>query len=284
MISEHRRRRVPKALENGLYFVIVVVVAAIWLVPLVGIALTALKSQGELFASPPLSLPARPRLENFIDAWNIANFSSYGLRSLIITVVKVPLNLLLSAMAAFAFSRYQFPLKQPIFFIIVAGALIPLQIALIPLFGLLLSLNLLNTYPGLLLVYISFGFPVEVFLLRSFFHQVPLELDEAARLDGASALRILLQVIIPLSLPIMAAIFILDFVATWNEFQIALVLLQTNDMWTLPLGMLAFQQGHSGEFTLMSAAVLMASAPALVVYVLFQRFFVSGLSQGAVRG
>ena len=274
----------PKGLENGLSFVIVAIIAAIWLVPLVGIGLTALKSQGELFASSPLSLPAHPRLANFVDAWNIANFSSYGLRSLIITVVKVPLNLLLSAMAAYAFSRYTFPFKQTIFFIIVVGALIPLQIALIPLFGLLLSLNLLNTYPGLLLVYMSFGFPVEVFLLRSFFPQVPLELDEAARIDGASGFRTLLQIIIPLSLPILAAIFILDFVATWNEFQIALVLLQTNEMWTLPLGMLAFQQGHSGEFTLMSAAVLMASTPALIVYVLFQRFFVSGLSQGALRG
>jgi len=267
-----------------LYFLLVSLVAVIWLVPLVAVIFTALKGPADMFVSSPLSPPPHIRLENFGDAWNMANFGSYGVRSIIIAIIKVPLNLVLSSMAAFAFSRYHFPFKNAIFFVLVAGAMIPLQIALIPLFGMLLSLNLLNTYPGLLLVYMAFGFPVEVFLLRSFFHQIPPELDEAARMDGASGFRILAQIIMPLSLPILAALFILDFVATFNEFQIALVLLQTNDTWTLPLGMLSFQQGHGGEFTLMAAAVVMASLPALLVYVLFQRFFVSGLTQGAIRG
>jgi len=146
------------------------------------------------------------------------------------------------------------------------------------------NLHLLDTYVGLLLVYLAFGFPIEVLLLRSFFNQVPRELDEAARVDGLGAFGRLFRIFLPLSKPILAALFILDFVSTWNEFQIALVLMQSRNMFTLPLGLLQFQEGYGGQFPLMASAVLMASAPAIIVYVFLQRYFVAGLTAGAVRG
>jgi raffinose/stachyose/melibiose transport system permease protein len=261
-----------------------VVATLLWVLPLVAIVFTALKPAADAFTSSPLSLPTHPSFDNFTQAWSEGNLGAFGLRSLVITVVKVPLGIAMSAMAAFAFSRYRFLGRSAIFFFLVAGAMIPLQIVLIPLFGFMLSLHLLNSYVGLLLVYLAFGFPIEVLLLRSFFNQIPRELDDSAHVDGLGGFGTLFRIILPLSKPILAALFILDFVSTWNEFQIALVLLQTRSMYTLPLGLLQFQQGYGGQFTLMAAAVVMASAPAILVYVFLQRYFVSGLTAGAVKG
>jgi raffinose/stachyose/melibiose transport system permease protein len=276
-----RTHRAGRAWIAGLAMV---VVALIWVVPLVGVVFTALKSPAAAFASGPLSPPRAPTLENFGNAWSSGNLGAFGLRSLVITLIKVPLGLLMSAMAGFGFSRYRFRGKAALFFVLVAGAMIPLQIILIPLFSIMLALHLLNNYVGLLLVYEAFGFPIEVLLLRSFFNQIPNEVDEAARVDGVGSFGRLFRIFLPLSKPILAALFILDFVSTWNEFQIALVLLQTRNRFTLPLGLLQFQEGMGGQFTLMAAAVLMASAPALIVYVFLQRYFVAGLTTGAVRG
>jgi len=261
-----------------------IVASLLWVLPLIAIVFTALKPASAAFTSSPLSLPTHPSLANFSQAWSEGDLGAFGLRSLIITLVKVPLGIVMSTMAAFAFSRYRFRGRSPVFFFLVAGAMIPLQIVLIPLFGFMLSLHLLNSYIGLLLVYLAFGFPIEVLLLRSFFNQIPRDLDDSAHVDGLGGFGTLFRIILPLSKPILAALFILDFVSTWNEFQIALVLLQTRSMYTLPLGLLQFQQGYGGQFTLMAAAVVMASAPAILVYVFLQRYFVSGLTAGAIKG
>ena len=265
-------------------FAALIVATLLWVLPLVAIVFTALKPAADAFTSSPLSLPTHPSLNNFTQAWSQGNLGAFGLRSLVITLVKVPLGILMAAMAAFAFSRYRFRGRSAVFFFLVAGAMIPLQIALIPLFGFMLQIHLLNSYIGLLLVYLAFGFPIEVLLLRSFFNQIPRELDDSAHVDGLGGVGTLFRIILPLSKPILAALFILDFVSTWNEFQIALVLLQTRSMYTLPLGLLQFQQGYGGQFTLMAAAVVMASAPAILVYVFLQRYFVSGLTAGAIKG
>lgn len=265
-------------------FVVVGGVACIWMVPIVAVVFTAFKSEGEVFSTSALQPPTQLMLSNFPTAWNWAHMGDYGLRSLLITLIKVPIGIFFSTMAAFAFSRYKFGWVRPLYFVVIAGSMIPLQIALIPLFGMLLDMHLLNTFPGLFLVFQAFGIPFEVLLLTGFFNQVPREFDEAARLDGASAFGVLFRVIVPLSLPILAALFIFDFVGTFNELAISLVVLQTSNMWTIPLGMLSFQQGYGNNYTLVSAAVMMASVPSIIVYVLFQRYFVSGLAQGGLHG
>jgi raffinose/stachyose/melibiose transport system permease protein len=278
----HRRRRTT--LVQVARFALVAGVACIWMVPIVAIVFTSLKTQGEVFTGSALQLPVKPALTNFPAAWNTATLGEFGFRSLMITLVKVPVGLICSTMAAFAFSRYRFGWVRPLYFVVIAGSMIPLQIALIPLFGMLLDLHLLNTYLGLFLVFQAFGIPFEVLLLTAFFNQVPRAFDEAARLDGASAFGVLFRVILPLSLPILAAVFIFDFIGTFNELSISLVVLQTNDMWTVPLGMLSFQNGYGNNYTLVSAAVIMSSVPSIIVYVLFQRYFVSGLAQGGLHG
>jgi raffinose/stachyose/melibiose transport system permease protein len=277
-------RRVRPSFVDVARFLLVLGVACIWMIPIVAIVFTALKSQGEIFTGSPLDPPLHPMLSNFPAAWKTAKLGDYGLRSLAIVLTKVPIGIVLSSMAAFALSRYRFRWVRPLYFVIIAGAMIPLQIALIPLFGMLLDLHLLNTFPGLFLVFQAFGIPFEILLLTAFFNQIPREFDEAARIDGASGFAVLFRIILPLSLPILAALFIFDFVGTYNELSISLVVLQTNDKWTVPLGLLSFQQGFGNNYTVMSAGVIIASVPAVIVYVLFQRYFVSGLAQGGIRG
>jgi raffinose/stachyose/melibiose transport system permease protein len=265
-------------------WVTLLVVAVIWIAPVLFIFLTALKTRPDLIATGTFGLPTEIAWQNFPKAWDKANLSTTMVNSLIISFVKVPLGIFVSSLAAFALTRLRVPLGRVFLAVIIMGAMIPVQVALAPLFRLILGLGLLNQYVGILLPYIAFGVPFQVFLLTAFFKSIPRELDEAARIDGASAWGIYRRVIIPLSLPALAALFVLDFVSTWNEFGIALVILQRQDMWTVPLSLQAFTGQFGNNYTELNAAIFMSIIPVIVVYLLLQRYFVAGLTSGAVKG
>ena len=167
---------------------------------------------------------------------------------------------------------------------VVFGTMIPFQVMLAPLFTVVNRLGLINTYVGLILPYLAFGIPYQVFILHGFFRGIPKELSEAALIDGAGHFTTFRRIFLPITLPILAALFILDFVATWNEFAMALVLMQDKDMWTLPLGLMSFQGQFSNEYGQFNAAIVITVLPAVIVYLIFQRYFVSGLTSGAVKG
>jgi raffinose/stachyose/melibiose transport system permease protein len=260
------------------------VIAVIWIAPVVFIFLTAIKTRPDLISTGTFGLPSEIAWQNFPKAWERGGLGTTMTNSLIIALIKVPLGIFVSSLAAFALTRLRVPLGRLFLALIVMGAMIPVQVAVAPLFRLVLELGLLNQYVGILLPYIAFGVPFQVFLLTAFFRAIPRELDEAARMDGASAFAIYRRVVLPLSLPALAAIFVLDFVATWNEFGIALVILQHQDMWTVPLSLQAFKGQFGNNYTEMNAAIFMSIIPVIVVYLLLQRYFVSGLTSGAVKG
>ena len=160
---------------------------------------------------------------------------------------------------------------------------IPFQVMLAPIFKQVNAFGLINTYPGIVLPYLAFGVPYQVFILYGFFAAVPRELSEAARIDGASHFTIFRRIFLPVSLPALSALFILDFVATWNEFAMALVILQDPQKWTLPLGLMAFQSQFQRDYGQLNAAIVMTVLPAAIVYLMFQRYFVAGLTTGAVK-
>jgi raffinose/stachyose/melibiose transport system permease protein len=205
------------------------------------------------------------------------------LNSAVITVVKVPLGLIISAMAAYALSRIELRGRRTIFLLILFGTMLPFQVMLAPLFTLVNRFGLINTYVGAILPYLAFGVPYQVFILHGFFRDVPKELSEAALIDGASHFAIFRRIFLPVSLPVLAALLILDFVATWNEFAMALVILQDNGVWTLPLGLMSFQSQFSNDYGQLNAAIVMTVLPATIVYLIFQRYFVSGLTSGAIK-
>jgi raffinose/stachyose/melibiose transport system permease protein len=221
--------------------------------------------------------------ENYSEAWGRGRFDIKFFNSAIIALIKVPLGLAISAMGAYALARMDIAWRKVILIVILFGTMIPFQVMLAPLFTLVNGFGLIDTYPGIILPYIAFGVPYQVFILHGFFRNVPKELSEAALIDGASHFTIFRRIFLPVSLPVLAALFILDFVATWNEFAMALVLLQNQNMWTLPLGLMAFQGQFSNDYGQLNAAIVMTVLPATIVYLMFQRYFVSGLTSGAVK-
>jgi raffinose/stachyose/melibiose transport system permease protein len=258
--------------------------AVIWMLPLILVVITSLKPSGGLTTSTPFQPPGRPQFGNYSQAWRDAHLSADMLNSLIICVIKVPLSIVVSATTAFGLSRFRYRFRRSLFILVVAGSMIPLQIPLISLFTTLLQVNLLNTYTGLILAYLAFSLPFQVIFLTTFFNQVPKEIEDAARMDGCRPFRYLVRVLLPLCKPIVISLVILDLVGTFNEFPVALTVLQDNSLWTVPLGLIAFQGVYANQYTLLSAAVIMAMLPILVIYLTLQRYFERGFTAGALTG
>ena len=277
------RRRPPRDWVLVGLWISLASLAAIWLAPFVFMVFTALKSDADINATAAYAPPTALNWSNFADAWVRGNFSTTLKNSVLITVVKVPLGILVSAMSAYALAQIRFRGSRLLFLLILLGTMIPFQVLLAPLFTMVNRLGLINTYIGIILPYIAFGIPYQVFVLYGFFRQLPKEMSEAARIDGATHIVIFFRLFLPLSLPALAALVILDFVSTWNEFAMALVLLQDSSRWTLPLGLMAFQGQFSAAYGPLNAAIIMTILPATLVYLIFQRFFVSGLTLGAVK-
>ena len=260
-----------------------IVIAAVWIAPFVFIVFTSLKANSTVMGSSAFSPPTSLEWANYSGAWARGRFSTTVLNSAVITTVKVPLGLLISAMAAYALSRIRLPGGRALFLLVLFGTMLPFQVMLAPLFTLVNGFGLINTKLGIILPYLAFGVPYQVFILHGFFSEVPKELSEAALVDGASHFTIFRRIFLPISLPVLAALLILDFVATWNEFAMALVILQDNGAWTLPLGLMSFQSQFQSDYGQLNAAIVMTVLPATIVYLIFQRYFVSGLTSGAIK-
>ena len=260
-----------------------ILVAVVWIAPFVFIVFTSFKGNSTVMGSSAFAPPTSLEWSNYSGAWARGRFSTTVFNSAVITFVKVPLGLMISAMAAYALSRIRLVAGRAIFLLVLFGTMLPFQVMLAPLFTLVNSFGLINTKVGIILPYLAFGVPYQVFILHGFFSEVPKELSEAALVDGASHFTIFRRIFLPISLPVLAALLILDFVATWNEFAMALVILQDNSTWTLPLGLMSFQSQFQSDYGQLNAAIVMTVLPATIVYLIFQRYFVSGLTSGAIK-
>lgn len=278
----HKNRHIDYP-RIGLWIALVIS-CIIWAFPFFIAAFTSVKSPQALSSTPAWLPPDDIQWSNYPDAIEDGGLWRTVTNSLIISVIKVPIGLIFAAFAAFALARLKpkgFKLMLGIF---AAGSMVPIQVALGPLFNVILNLGLINTRLGLILPYLAFGIPYQIFMMYGFFRAIPDELEESARLDGVSTFRLFWQICIPLAKPALAALFILDFVATWNEYAIARTLIQTQEMWTVPLAVQGFSSTYSTDYAGMNAFILMSAVPVLVVYLLFQRYFVSGGLAGAVKG
>lgn len=263
---------------------VLALIAVLWASPLLVLILTAIRSQSDFFTGGPLSWPHQLTLQNFFDAWGIGEFGTSFTNSLLITVVKVPIGVLLAALLAYALAKLKIRFRRTLMFAILIGLTVPIFIAIVPLFAMLRSVGMTDNLWGLLPPYLAFGLPFEVLVLESFFRKVPDDIIEAARIDGAGPARIFGQIIVPLAQPALITVLILDAVATWNELVMALILLSSPENRTVPLGLLNFQGQFSTNFTGLSAGVLIAIVPILLIYASLQRWIISGLTAGAVKG
>ncbi|HTG67720.1 MAG TPA: carbohydrate ABC transporter permease [Candidatus Udaeobacter sp.] len=268
---------------SALRYTFLILLAALFLIPVIFIAFTALKSKPELLTSPFYALPKQFQWSNFAKAWDQGNLSMYMRNTVFICLVKVPLGIIIEALAAYALTRLNFKWSNAMFAFFLVGMMIPMQATLVPLNIFLNKTHLVSTYPGIFLVYVGFGIPFGILILRGFFRTIPKEIDEAALIDGCGDMSKFFRIILPLSIPAIATLVIFDFMATWNEFLLAQIFITKDTMKTITTGLMSFRGEHSTDYTLLNAGVLISIIPTLLVYLLFQKYFVSGLA-GSVKG
>ena len=278
------RRRAGRRLEGGAVTLGSAVAALVWISPLILLVVSALRPLSDFLSNGPVSWPQELTLANFPEAWEAGQFGTAYLNSTILLLVKVPLGVLVAALLAYALAKLEFPFRNVILFTVVLGMTIPIYIAIVPLFTMLRGVGMTDSIAGIIPPYIAFGLPLQVLILQAFFRRVPEELLEAARIDGAGDIRIFARVVLPLSVPALVTVAILDGVATWNELFLALSLLSSEGNRTIPLGLLNFQGQFATNYTGLAAGILIAVVPILLLYMLLQKYIVGGLTAGATKG
>ncbi|WP_134702613.1 carbohydrate ABC transporter permease [Ammoniphilus sp. YIM 78166] len=250
--------------------------------PFVYMIATSLKTQQEFFESPS-SLWSSFTLENYTAVFSM-NLHTYFSNSLVVSIVSVGATVLLAAMASYPLARMKFRLNRPLFFLFLAGMMIPVHTTLIPIYVLTKNWGLYNSLWALIGPYIAFSLPISVFILTQFMQEIPKELEEAAVMDGCSPYAIFWKIHLPLMTPALATVVIYNFIHIWNEFVFALVLTTSPEKMTLPLGLRAFYGEFSVNIPGIMAALTLATLPLLIAYFVAQEKVVKGLSAGAVKG
>ncbi|HEX9373511.1 MAG TPA: carbohydrate ABC transporter permease [Roseiflexaceae bacterium] len=275
----HRRRRI-----TGLRAALLALALLIALLPIYWMVITSLKQQIEVFAVPPTLLPQQPTLANYVSLFVNRDMGAYLLNSVVVVGVSVLLALVIGSLAAYALARFRMGrLNDRISFWVLAPRMIPPIAIVVPIFLILQQLGLLNNRLGLILVYTAFDLPFVVWMMRSFFQEIPVDLEEAALVDGASRLRAFWHVVLPLAAPGLVATAIFSIIVTYNEFFFALTLTSTPAAATLPVGTAALIGKTQTLFGEMAAAGVVATVPILIFALLVQRHLVRGLTMGAVK-
>ncbi len=243
---------------------------------------TSLKSNQEVMMNT-FSLPTRLHFENYIKAWKTAKIDVYFLNSVIVSVAAVILTTLVAAPAAFILSKFKFGMRGFIYSIFIVGMLIPMQTVLVPLFLQMKILGLLDKLLSMILSYTAFCLPMSIFILESFIRSLPDSIIEAAVLDGASMKRIFAQIVFPLSSPAIATVSILNFLTNWKEFSLALIFISKDSKKTLPLGLYNFIGAYSTDYSQLMAAMVIASLPLMIIYLILQDQIINGMTDGAVK-
>jgi raffinose/stachyose/melibiose transport system permease protein len=274
----------PKGRKGLVVTLVLVVVALFWISPLALLVITAVRPLSDFIGNGPLSWPDQFTWSNFKDAWGIGNFATTYRNSALLALMKVPLGVLISAMLGFALAKLRMKFRRTVMFTVFLGLTIPIYITIVPVFVMMRSVGQTDSLLGLVGPYLAFGIPFEVLVLQAFFRQLPDEILESARMDGAGEWRIFFTIVLPLSTPALVTVFILDAVSTWNEFLFALILLNSDENKTIPVGLLNFQGQFANNNTGLAAGILIAVLPILIAYILLQRWIVGGLTAGATKG
>ena len=279
MVERPRRRFMP----FDPWHLFLAPLAVVMLLPLMWMVVTSLETQAQTFHFPPILWPGTLRFENYVNVIRESEFGRWFWNTTVVTVTIVLSNLIFCSLAAYAFARIRFLGRSVIYFVLLATLMVPLQVVLIPTFLIVKDLGLLDRLGALIVPHLASVFGI--FMLTQFFRTLPIELEEAARIDGASRLSILLRIVVPLSLPALATLAVIQFMWTWNEFLWPLVTILTNQSaFTLQLGLATFQGAHQSQWHFVAAANIMSMVPILVLFLLAQRYFVRGIATQGLKG
>jgi multiple sugar transport system permease protein len=281
VVAAHAGRRLA---GSGARYVTLTVGAAVMVLPFLYMLSTSFKTQTYVLTLPPQFIPHPATTANYTDAWSTDDFGRYFMNSVVVAVVTTVLSLLLSSMMAYAFARFDFPGRELLFKLLLLGLMIPAMMLIIPQFVLAKYLHLLDSLVGLAVFYVGSTLSLNTFLLRGFFEAIPRELEQAMEIDGGGPLVRYWRLILPLARPALATAAIFTFLASWDEFAWALTIINTPSKRTLPIAIALFQGQNSTLWGLVFAASVIAIVPVIIVFLVFQRHFVQGLTAGAVKG
>lgn len=267
----------------GLYAFYFVLTAAtlIWLTPVIAALVTSFRTMDDITVNGFWSWPSEIVWTNFAEAWDAARVSKYLLNSFIITIPSLIGMLFLSSLGAYALARYRFRGNLFIYFVFVAGTMLPFQILLLPVFRMTNTLGLYDSYAALILIHTAFQLGFCTFVLRNFMRTVPGEIMDAARVDGCSEFRIYWQIMLPLTLPALAALATLQFTWVFNDYLWAIVLLRSDALRPVTAGLATLRGQYNTDWPIITAGALLATIPTLIVFVFLQRYFIQGLTLGS---
>jgi multiple sugar transport system permease protein len=276
--SVHRTRVILSA-----RLVILILGVAVMIVPFVYMVATSFKHNQVILQLPPQFIPHNPTANNYRNAWSSNEFGRYFLNSVIVALATTFCAVLLASMMAYSFARFRFPGRGLLFGLVLIGLMVPTMMLLIPQFLLARQIHALNSLWGLVFFYTGMNLALNTFLLRSFFMDIPHELEEAMVVDGAGPWTRYWRLILPLSRPALATVGIFTFLASWDEFVWALTVIDDPSKRTLPIAIALFQGEHTTHWELVFAASVIAIIPVIAIFGLFQRQFVSGIATGALK-
>jgi multiple sugar transport system permease protein len=264
------------------WHLVLIPLAVVMLIPLAWMLVTSVQTLSETRHYPPILVPSSVQIDNYTEVLQQAPFARWFLNTLVVTVAVVVGNLLFCSLAGYAFARIKFFGREVAFILVLATLMIPFQVVMIPTFLILRKLGMIDTLGALILPNLAGAFGI--FLLRQFFRTLPIELEEAARIDGASRLGVLFKIVLPLSGPALATLAVITFMWTWNDFLLPLITIYNPDNMTLQLGLTTFQGAHQTNTNLLMAANVMSMLPVLLLFFFAQRYFIRGIATSGLKG
>ncbi|MEM7133534.1 MAG: carbohydrate ABC transporter permease [Chloroflexota bacterium] len=280
----HLSKRSRRILMDAFWYIVLSFFALTLALPLIWLMSTSLKTGAQTFLMPPEWIPRPVVWQNYPDAFQAVDFGRYFWNTLAVVFWATMGTVLSGSLTAFAFARLRFPGREFLFILVLSTIMLPSIVTLIPTFIVFRSLKWINTFLPLTVPFWLGGGPFNIFLFRQFFMTIPYELDEAARIDGASNFRTYWSIILPLSKPVLATVAIFSFIHHWNDFFLPLIYLQSTEKWTMAIGLQGFKDLYSTEWNLMMAASTAMILPLLILFFFAQRYFISGIQMSGIAG
>jgi multiple sugar transport system permease protein len=280
--ASRSHRRVDRTRPAPLSQILLTVVLIIFMVPFIWMIATALKPAAEVFAEPPRLIGSQIRFANFTEAWSFVPFGRYMINGMVVAVLGTLLVCVTSILAAYAFARLEFRGRELVFLLYLVTLMVPQEVMIVPMFILMQQFGWTNSYQALILpwAFSAFG----TFLLRQFFLNIPKELEEAALVDGANRLRILLAVVLPIARPAVAVLAVFTFINYWNSFLWPLIITNSTDRFTVPVGLNGFLGQQGSQWHLLMAASTISMLPTVIMVLLLQRHLVRGIALSGLGG
>lgn len=282
-MTERMGMRRKKIMAGVAMYVLLALLASLVLIPVLWMVSTAFKSYGETIVKPPRWIPQQISFEAFGRLWSEYPFGTYFKNSFVIVLFSMAVSVFASCLAGYGLTRFRFRGRNSLMTFILVTQMFPSVMLLVPFYSIIGKMHLLDTHLGLILVYISFTVPFCTWTMLGFFRALPLDLDEAARIDGCNSWQCFGRIILPLTLPGIASTSIYAFITSWNEYMFAFILTSRPEMKTLSVGIAEMNGFQQVRWNDMMAASLMASLPLILLFVCLQKYFVSGLTSGAVK-